>query len=157
VSEAPAAVEVSLSAEEAEAVLEATAAYAAVVPPDRREPYDGLARAAAERLVPPERLDMLERICVLSLETGKARQLGRAEAERLLNTVYRRTPGGRERTNQAADVNRVLSQLRGRALKSARITSRLPGRYQLSLVVEGFELSIALEPEGLEVSSLQTG
>jgi hypothetical protein len=71
--------------------------------------------------------------------------------------VYRRTPGGKALSGQAADVNQVLAGLAGRTLASARFSARTPGRYQLDLVVDGIDVAIAIEPEGLEVRHLQTG
>ena len=147
----------ALSEDEAVAVAETAAAFAAVLPPDRQASFRQLANAAADGELDEDQLPDLERVCVLALETGKARQLGRAETERLLVGVYRRTPGGKALSTETADVNKVLAQFAGRTLASARITCRMPGRYQLDLVVDGIDVAIAIEPEGLEVRSLQTG
>ena len=146
-----------LAEAEAVAIAEVVTAFAAVLPPERRGPYDDLAEAASTGSVAAQQLPELERVCVLALETGRARQLGKAETERLVNAVYRRTPGGRALTAEASDVNKVLANLAGKSLQTARITCRMPGRYLLDLVVDGIDVSIALEPEGLEVRSLQTG
>ena len=147
----------ALSDDEAVAVSETAAAFAAALPPDRQTPFRLLAHAAAGGELDDDQLPDLERVCVLALETGKARQLGKAETERLLVAVYRRTPGGKALATETADVNKVLAQFAGRTLSSARITCRMPGRYQLDLVVDGIDVAIAIEPEGLEVRSLQTG
>ena len=146
-----------LSGDEAVAVSETAAAFAAALPPDRQAPFRQLAHAAAGGELDDDQLPDLERVCVLALETGKARQLGKAETERLLVAVYRRTPGGKALVAETADVNKMLAQFAGRTLSSARITCRMPGRYQLDLVVDGIDVAIAIEPEGLEVRSLQTG
>jgi hypothetical protein len=146
-----------LSADEATAVAEAAVAFAAAVPPGRDGPYRDLAVAADAGTVPPAQLATLERVCVLALETGKARQLGRAEAERLLNAVLRRTPRGKAMVSEVADVNRALAQLTGRQLEAAVLTWRMPGRYGLNLSVNGFDLMLAIEPDGLKVQHLQTG
>ena len=84
-----------LSGDEAVAVSETAAAFAAALPPDRQAPFRQLAHAAAGGELDDDQLPDLERVCVLALETGKARQLGKAETERLLVAVYRRTPGGK--------------------------------------------------------------
>ena len=146
-----------LSAAEAVAIGEVVTAFAAVLPPERRGPYDELAASAATGSVGAEQLPELERVCVLALETGRARQLGKAETERLVNAVYRRTPGGRALHAEASDVNKVLAGLAGKTLQTARVTCRMPGRYLLDVVVDGIEVSLSLEPEGVEVRSLQTG
>lgn len=147
----------ALSADEAVAVAETATAFAAALPADRNGAYLDLAEAAESGSLDSEYLAVLERVCVLALETGKARQLGSAETERLLTAVYRRTPGGKALTAETADVNKVLHHFVGRTLQSARISCRMPGRYQLDLVVDGIDVAISIEPEGLEVRSLQTG
>lgn len=146
-----------LSADEAVAVAETVTAFAEAVPPGRDGPYRDLAESATSGAVSTDDLPTLERVCVLALQTGKARQLGKAETERLLTAVYRRTPGGAALASETADVNRMLAQFADRTLQSARITARMPGRYQLDLTVDGIDVSIAIEPDGLEVRSLQTG
>jgi hypothetical protein len=147
----------SLSADEATAVAQAAAAFAAALPPGRDQPYRALATVAQTGTVPAEQVEALERVCTLALETGKARQIGRAEAERLLSGVLRRTPRGRAMAEEVADVNRALSELAGRQLDAARLTWRLPGHYDLSLSVAGFALTLAIGPGGVRVRSLHTG
>lgn len=156
VSLPPAAV-LSLSPDEATAVADAAGAFAAALPPGRDEPYRALVSAAQAGAVPAEQADVLERVCALALETGKARQIGRAESERLLSEVLRRTPGGRAMAEEIAEVNRALSQFAGRKLEAARLTSRLPGHYDLSLTVDGFALTMAIGPDGVRFRSLNVG
>ena len=146
-----------LSEDEAVAVAETVTAFVSALPPGREGPYLELADSAASGEIPADQLPMLERVCALALETGKARQLGKAETERLVTAVFRRTPTGKAMAEQTADVNKMLAQFAGRTLKSARISGRMPGRYQLDLVMDGIEVAIAIEPEGLEVRSLQAG
>jgi hypothetical protein len=150
-------VTVDLSEEEAVAVSETAAAFAAALPPGRQEPFLELADTASRGRVADDRLSDLERVCVLALETGRARRTGLAETERLLVGVYRRTPGGKNLASEAAEVNTMLAHFAGRTLSSARISARMPGRYQLDLVVDGMDAAISIEPEGLGVRSLQTG
>lgn len=147
----------TLSPDEATAVAEASAAFAAALPPGRGEPYQELAAAAQAGAVPAGQVEALERVCTLALETGKARQIGRAEAERLLSAVLRRTARGRAMAEEVADVNRALSQLAGRELDTARLTWRMPGHYDLSLSVAGFALTMAIGPDGVRVRSLNAG
>lgn len=154
----PVAAEVfGLSDDEAVAVGETAEAFAVAVPEGRDAPYRLLAASATAGEVTADQLPTLEQVCVLALETGKARQIGSAETERLLMAVYRRTPGGKALQSETTDVNKVLSQFVGRTLQSARLTCRMPGRYHLDLTVDGFDVTIAIAPEGLEVRSLQTG
>jgi hypothetical protein len=147
----------ALSEDEAVAVTETVTALVTVLPPGKDGPYRDLAAAAADGELDDDQIATLERVCALALATGKARELGRAETERLLNAVYRRTPSGQALVTETASVNKTLAQLAGRTLRSARIMSRMPGRYQLDLVVDGIDVAIAIEPEGLDVRHLQTG
>ncbi len=147
----------SLSPDEATAVAEAAAAFAAALPPGRDEAYRARATVARTGTVPAEQVEALERVCTLALETGKARQLGRAEAERLLTGVLRRTGRGRAMAEEVADVNRALGQLAGRRLEAARLTWRMPGHYDLSLSVDGCALTMAIGPDGIRIRSLNAG
>jgi hypothetical protein len=147
----------TLSPDEATAVAETAVAFAAALPPGRDQPYRELAAAAQAGTVPAEQVEALERVCTLALETGKARQLGRAEAERLLTAVLRRTARGRAMAEEVADVNRALGQLAGRQLESARLSWRMPGHYDLSLSVSGFALTMAIGPDGIRVRTLNAG
>lgn len=147
----------TLSEDEAVAVTETVTALLDVLPPGRDTPYRELVGSAASGELDDEQVPALERVCVLALESGKARELGRAESERLLASVYRRTPRGRALASETSDVNAVLVRLAGRTLASARITARMPGRYQLDLVVDGIDVALAIEPEGLDVRHVQTG
>lgn len=156
-SELPGDSDFEVSDDEAEAIAEAALAFAAALPASGQQPYRALAAAAADGAVPAEQFGDLERVCVLALETGKARSIGRAEAERLLNSVYRRTPGGQARLAEMADMNRALAQLAGRELRSVRLSWKMPGHYGLSLSVDGFDLTLSIEPDGLSVQTLQTG
>lgn len=148
---------IELSEDEARVVVDAALAFADAVPPGRDGPLRELAADANAGTVPVERMADLERICVLSLETGKARRLGGAEAERLLTAVYRRTPGGRALSTSVEDVNRILTRLAGQDLKSMRLSCRAPGHYTLSLSVGGVEITLSFGPDGPGVQSVQTG
>ncbi len=147
----------ALSSDEREVVGSIAEAYASAVPTDLAAPYLELADAVRAGSVPSELLDVFDRVCTLALQTGKARQLGRAEAERVLLAVLRRSPGGRALARAVEDVNDALRSLAGRPLRSVRASMRLPGRYTLVLEVEGLRLTLGLGPEGLGVESLAAG
>lgn len=147
----------ALSADEGTAVADFAAAFAAVLPAGRDEPYRLLAKQAGAGSVPADQIELLERVCSLALETGKARQLGRAEAERLLSAVLCRTPLGRAMAAEVSAVNRALGQLTGRPLDAARVAQRMPGHYDLSLSVAGFSLTLEIKPDGISVRSLNAG
>lgn len=143
-----------LSPDERDPVALLARAFARVVP-DRAETYGELAEAALAGEVPGELVPALERVCELALETGRARELGRAEAERALAAVLRRTPRGAELARRVEELNRALSALDGRTLRSVRASQRLPSRYVLRLQAEGVSVSLALGPEGISVETLE--
>ncbi|MFB3738202.1 MAG: hypothetical protein ACE14W_04470 [Candidatus Velamenicoccus archaeovorus] len=143
--------------DEREPLAEMAEAYAAAVPEDLAGPYRRLTAAARAGTVPSELSHLMERVCALALQTGKARAQGRAEAERALMAVLRRSPGGLELAASLEEVNRALSSLAGRPLRSVRAAMRIPGRYTLALEVDGVSLTLGLGPEGIVVESLATG
>ena len=119
-ADAAAGAGLTLNPEEADAVAVAASGYAAALPPDRAAPYHALAQAADDGLIPDDLIDAAERVTAVSLQTGRARREGRAEAERLLAAVYRRTPAGQALTGRAREVNQALETLTGRRLRTAR-------------------------------------
>lgn len=147
----------TLNEDEGLAVAEAATAFASAVGDDRGAVYRELAAQAVEGEIEPALVPVLEKVSALALETGKSRQVGKAEAERYLLGVYRRTPGGAALTAEASDVNKVLAQLAGRQLESVRLSNRMPGRYLLDIAVDGIAIQLSIEPEGLEVRSVSTG
>lgn len=153
----PAAEALALSAEEGTAVADSAMAFAALMRAGKDLPYRQLAKEADAGSVPADQVELLERVCSLALETGKARQLGRAEAERLLSGVLFRTPRGRAMAAEVSAVNRALAQLAGRPLDTARVAQRMPGHYDLSLSVAGFSLTLEIKPDGISVRSLNAG
>lgn len=153
----PAPAPLTLSEPEAAAVAQAAGAFADALPAERDRPYRDLVGSARAGAVPAGQLPILERVCGLALQTGKAREIGRAEAERLLMAVLRRTPSGRASSEECAAVNRALAEFAGRRLSGASITWRMPGRYYLNLSVEGLALVLSIEPDGVHVQSLHAG
>lgn len=156
-TDAAAGAGLDLNPEEADAVAAAASGYAAALPPDRAAPYHALAEAAADGLIPDDLIDAAERVTAVSLQTGRARREGRAEAERLLAAVYRRTPAGQALTGRAREVNQALETLAGRQLRTARVAAPAPGSYTLTLEADGVGVTLAIDTNGIEVRSLQAG
>ncbi|HXF71305.1 MAG TPA: hypothetical protein VNO79_01675 [Actinomycetota bacterium] len=148
---------VALEAEEREIVAAIAAAYAEALPQGLAARVGALADAAREGTVPPDLVGVLERVCAVALETGRARELGRAEAECVLAAVSRRTPAGRRAARAVEEVNRALAPLAGRRLRSVRVATPLPGRATIAIEVEGLALSLAVGPDGVLVQSLAAG
>lgn len=153
---------VELSPAEADAVSDVVIAYLRAVPVERRGPYVELLDQVTEghgdgaRVTGPA-VTTLEQVCAVSLETGRARQIGTAEVEGHVAAVFRRTPEGTARLSRLRDVNAALSRLKGEPLTNAQFSSQRPGRYTLSLGVPGFAVSLVITPAGVELSSLSTG
>lgn len=146
-----------LSPEEGELVAQEAEALLPRLPEPRRADYSALARSARTGQVPHSLLSTLEGLLVLTLTTGRARSLYRAEGERVLTELYRRTPAGGELARHLERVNRALSALAGRQLRSVRVGWRTLGHYTLRLEVEGVAVSLVVGPEGVRVESLGVG
>ena len=149
-------VSITLTEDEAAAVVDLASSYARAVPPGREGPYLALVEAAGTGTLSGDHVGTLEQVCTLALETGQARRIGLAEAETLLANVYRRTPLGKARLAEVKQINEALGQPRGKTLSAARIASNRPGRYTVTLGVDGFDLTVAIDANGIEVSSLTT-
>lgn len=147
---------VELRPDEVDAVVEVIDSYLNAMPSSRRAPYLELLEQARSGRIEGEAVDVLEQVCALALETGQARRIGLAEVETLVTNVFRRTPAGRARTQEVTSVNQALAQLTGLDLLSAKVTWTRPGRYVLTLGVTGFDLSLVIAQDGLEVQNLTT-
>ena len=147
---------VTLSPEEQAAVMDVTASYLRAIPADRQQPYTELLAAVESGAIDPDRVAALERVCALALATGQARRIGLAEVETLVAAVHRRTPAGRARMAEVKSINTALARLQGKQLRNVRVATPRPGRHTLTLGVPGFEITLAITPDGLEISSLTT-
>jgi hypothetical protein len=147
---------VTLSAEEQAAVADVIASYLRAIPAERQQPYTELLAAAETGTIDADQVAALEQVCALALQTGQARRIGLAEVETLVAAVYRRTPAGRARLAEVKDINTALARLQGQQLRNVRVASPRPGRHTLTLGVPGFEITLAITPDGLEISSLNT-
>jgi hypothetical protein len=132
---------------------EATAA-ATVLDGPRREQALALARAAATGELPDDVLTALERILTGSLQGGRARQLYKAEGERVLTRLLLRTPAGQRLQEGIDAVNQALRSLGGRRLDEVKVTMRAPAHFTVSLQSEGIGLVLVVRPDGVAVESL---
>jgi hypothetical protein len=148
---------VALEPEEREVVAALAAAYAQALPEDLATRARRLADEARAGTVPADLVGILERVCAVALETGRARELGRAEAERILAAVHRRTPAGRRAARAVEEINRALAPLAGRRIRSIQAAAPVPGRSTISIEVEGLALTLSAGPEGVAVQSLAAG
>lgn len=147
----------TLDAEEAEAVTAAAEGYAAALPPDRAGAYEVLARAAADGAIPDELVDAAQRVIAVRLQAGRAGREWNAAAERVLTAVYRRTPAGRALDGRIQEVNRALSALGDRRLRTAHAAASTPGRYTVTLESEGATVTLTIDATGINIRTLNVG
>jgi hypothetical protein len=147
---------VVLRGEEREVALAEVDAVRAVVDDDGyRQTLDDL-RAGLEDGggVHPELQPELDRLITLTLQSGRARALYGPGGEQALLRAFRKLPTGADVAASARDVNDALGALAGRPLEQATITAVGPGAFTLSLVVDGAELSVRLDRQGVRLASL---
>jgi hypothetical protein len=123
----------------------------------RREHYQALADTVAGGTVPAELIPQLESLLELVLQTARARKLYRAEGERVLTGLLRRTPRGRELGDHLSAVNKALRALTGHTLNGARVGMRTLGHFTVTLQTDAATLTIAVRPDSLNVESVAVG
>ena len=112
--------------------------------------YLRLASAAAAGSVPAELLPALETMLELLFEKG------RPSNRAVLQTVFARTPRGRQQSAAAREVNTALRALRGQKLQNVRLTAS-PSRHTLVLETDQCRLTLELDAAGARVGSLEIG
>lgn len=123
----------------------------------RRERYQALSETVADGQVPPELVPQLESLLELVLQTARARKLYRAEGERILTGLLRRTPRGRELISHLAEINKALGAITGHRLSGARVGMRTLGHFTITLQTEAATLTLAVRPDSLNVESVAVG
>jgi hypothetical protein len=112
--------------------------------------YLRLAAAASEGAVPDELVPALETMLELVFEKGKPSNRA------VLQSLFGKTPRGKQRSAAARDVNRALKTLHGQTLEQVRLSAGPSGQ---SLVIETdkVRLTLELDSAGARVTSLETG
>jgi hypothetical protein len=147
-----------LDADERELIGLELAALLPALEGSRRERYQALADAvAAGGAVPAELIPQLESLLELVLQTARARKLYRAEGERVLTGLLRRTPRGRELGAHLNAVNKALTALTGHTLNGARVGMRTLGHFTVTLQTDAGTLTLAVRPDSLNVESVAVG
>ncbi len=141
----------SLESQEQSLLTEELAALSEALPPERRAPYQALAQAAAAGAIPPEQIKLLESVLELLLGSGRVRHAHRAEGERLLQALYKRTPRGQATEQELAQVNQGLAALAGHRISGIRASSRIPGHYTLMIDSETLHLELVADARGLRI------
>jgi hypothetical protein len=140
---------------ERELVAAEVAALLPALSEERRPGYEALADAADEGSVPPELVVHLQSLLELALQTARARKLYRAEGEKILTGVFRRTPAGRALTRQLGDINGALRAVADHELRSARVGMRTLGHFTVTLRTDEATLTLAVRPDGMNVESVE--
>ena len=81
---------------------------------------------------------------------------GRPSNRAVLQTVFARTPRGRQQSAAAREVNKALRSLRGQKLDQIRLTAG-PSRHTLTIETEACRLTLELDAAGARVGSLEIG
>lgn len=122
---------------------------------ERRERYLALADAVDEGEVPADLVGHLQSLLELALQTARARKLYRAEGEKVLTGLFKRTPAGRDLTAQLGDINGALRGLAGRELRSVRVGMRTLGHFTVTVTTDEARVMLAVRPDGMNVESLE--
>jgi hypothetical protein len=147
----------ALTKEEQEFLLSELEAVLPALGGERREAYQALLESAGSGQVPAQQVPLVESVVGLALDTGRARRVHRAEGERVLTELFRRTPKGRELAEALAGVNRALGTLRGQRLRSIRVGVRTVGIFTVTVETELAEVGLSLARSGVAVEHVAVG
>jgi hypothetical protein len=127
----------------------------ATTDPQAREVYLSLKTAIESLEVPADLQLRLGAIVEVALTSGRIRRLFGPGAELSLNTLFLKTPRGREVAQSLAELNKALATLKGQTVEQITSTQRSPGAYSLTLKTSGCQIVIRFEPAGVRVESLE--
>jgi len=147
----------ALTEEERELLLSELEAVLPALSGERREEYQAVLESTRGGEVPAHQVPLLESVVSLALDTGRARRVHRAEGERVLTELFRRTPRGRELAETLAGVNRALGTLRGQRLRSIRVGLRTVGVFTVTVETEVAEIALGLGRSGVGVEHVAVG
>lgn len=122
---------------------------------ERRQRYEALAAAVADGIVPDDLVVHLQSLLELALQTARARTLYRAEGEKVLTGLFRRTPAGRALSSQMRDINSALRAVADHELRSARVGMRTLGHFTVTLRTDEATLTLAVRPDGMNIESVE--
>lgn len=148
---------ITLSEDEREIVELELRALLPALSDERRASYEALREAVASGDVPADHVGELESVVVLALQTARARTLYRAEGETILTGLFRRTPRGKELSQQLADVNAALRALNGKEVTGVTVRMRTLGHFTIAIDTEGANLTLAVRADGVRLESVSAG
>ena len=146
-----------LDAEEADLVAQEVTAFLPALDGARRERYAALAVAVRAREIPNDLLPALESLLEMTLQTARVRQRYRAEGERILTALYRRTPGGRELTRHLGEVNEALRTLAGQTIDGIAVRMRTVGYFTITVSTPGAKVTLSARPDSVDVEAVGVG
>lgn len=147
----------NLSEEQRELVQAEVKAMLPSLSEKRRQDYLALSAALGSGEVPGDLVPLLEGVVTLSLETGRARRIYRAEGERLLTDLFLQTPRGKEVSQRLAEVNRALVALQGHPLSSVQVAMRTLGQFTIRIGTSAASVTLLVWPQGVAVESVSVG
>lgn len=146
-----------LTDEEQELVQSELAALLPALSGERRDAYQALADAVVQREVPMNLMPLLEGLIALALETGRARRLYRAEGERILTELFRKTPRGEGLSRSLHEVNKALTVLEGQPLRGVRVAMRTLGHFTVTVETDAAVMTLAIRSDAVTVDSVSVG
>lgn len=153
----PDAAAIALDDDERELVLLELEQLVPALQGPRRERFEQLAAATEDGEVPADAVPALQSLLELALQTARARKLYRAEGEKVLTGLYRRTPAGRDLSDQIRDINAALRAVAGKRLTGARVGMRTLGHFTVTLQTDAATVTLAVRPDSLNVESVSVG
>ena len=127
----------------------------ATTDPQARAVYLTLKTAIESLEVPPDLQLRLGAIVEVALTSGRVRRLFGPAAELSLNSLFTKTPRGREVAVSLAELNKALATLKGQTVEQITSTQRSPGTYSLTLKTSNCQIVIRFEQAGVRVESLE--
>jgi hypothetical protein len=146
-----------LSDEERDLVAQDLELVLATLEGERRDRFRQLAAAVATGEVPASLAPALESLLELTLQTARARARYRAEGEKVLTELYRRTPAGRELSDHLGQVNAALKALAGHTVESVGVRMRTVGHFTVTIQTDGATITLAARPDSVDVESVSVG
>lgn len=153
----PAPEDMTLDHEEAELVASEVAALLPALSGERKQRYLEFDEAVAAERVPADMVPILESVLELALQTARARRLYRAEGERILTDLFRRTPRGRELAAHLDEVNKALRALGGHTVERVGVGMRTLGHFTVTIQTSAATITLAVRPQGVTVDSVAVG
>ena len=123
--------------------------------PQAREVYLALKTAIESLEIPSDLQPRLGAIVEVALTSGRIRRLFGPAAELSVNSLFTKTPRGRDVAISLAELNKALATLKGQTVEQITSSQKSPGAYSLTLKTSNCQLIIRFEQSGVRVESLE--